>query len=67
MIDTASGKSSFPTTLDPRLFALSPDGTEALTLGVGQARLVRPGADPVPLEIGGDSFRRGLVGVALTD
>ena len=39
---------------------------ELLAVTGGQARLERPGADPVPLSIGGQSFRRELVGVALT-
>ena len=66
VIDTVTGKSSYPTIVDPKLFALSPDGTELLTVTGGQARLERPGADPIPLTIGGETFRRELVGVALT-
>jgi hypothetical protein len=66
VIDTVTGQSSFPTIVDPKLFALGPDGTELITVTGGQARLERPGADPIPLSLGGQTFRRELVGVALT-
>ena len=66
VIDTVTGQSSFPTIVDPKLFALGPDGTELLTVTGGQTRLERPGADPIPLSLGGRTFRRELVGVALT-
>jgi hypothetical protein len=66
VIDTVTGQSSYPTIIDPKLFALSPDGTELLTVTGGQTHLERPGADPIPLSIGGETFRRELVGVALT-
>lgn len=66
VIDTLTGKTSFPPIVDPKLFALGPDGTELLVVTGGQPRLERPDADPVPLSIGGRSFRRELVGVALT-
>jgi hypothetical protein len=66
VIDTVTGQSSFPTIVDPKLFALGPDGTELLTVTGGQTRLERPGAEPIPLSIGGQTFRRELVGVALT-
>ena len=66
VIDTVTGQPSMPTIVDPKLFALGPDGTALLVVTGGQARLERSGADPVPLSIGGQSFRRELVGVALT-
>jgi len=66
VIDTATGQPSFPIIVDPKLFALGPDGTELMAVTGGQARLERPGTDPVPLSIGGQTFRRELVGVALT-
>jgi hypothetical protein len=66
VIDTVTGRPSFPAGDNPKLFALGPDGSDLLTVTGGQTRLERPGAAPIPLTIGGETFRRELVGVALT-